>query len=204
MSKFKDKKTGLLLVTLILAAGSAFLGARMLRSPSHPNALAQARYPYSPTIAHPLPAFATQTTLSAAPTELGTSLTLPNTSQLQLGDVGAVWTASVPGGTTTVAVTYPSQGMIVKYTRPVPYAADPATAYQRIAQEMGSGDQVIDLDGKPALAIKQNSDQTGANFGVIMFLLNDGTEVRVLGHNDQPTLQAVAQSILDRAASSSS
>src|ERR1700756_1767011 len=150
MAKVKDKKTGFLLVTLMLAAGSAFLGARMLSSSSHPNAFGKARYPGLPTIAHPLPAFATQTTLSAAPTGLGTSLTLPNTSQVQLGDVGPVWTASVPGGTTTVAVTYPSQGMIVEYTRPVPYVADPATAYQRIAQEFNSADQVIDLGGKPA------------------------------------------------------
>ena len=197
--KFKDKKAGVLLVPLIAAAGLAFLGVGMLRSPSHPHALAQAKSPGPATIAHPLPAWATQTTLSAAPSELGTSFTLPNTSGLQSSDAGPVWIASVPGATTTVAVTYPSQGMILEYTHPVPYS-DPATAYPRIAKEFRDADQVIDLGGKPALTIKQNSDQTGANFGVVMFVVG-GTEVRVLGHSDETTLQAVAQSILARSTS---
>ncbi len=56
---------------------------------------------------------------------------------------------------------------------------------------------LIDLKGLPALAIDQNSDDTGQNFGVVAFTVGS-TEIRVFGHHDQTTLASVATSILDQ------
>jgi hypothetical protein len=98
-----------------------------------------------------------------------------------------------------MAVTFPSPGVIVEYSRPAP--SDPQTVYQQIAQEFPS-DQVIDLGGAPALEMPQNSDATGANMGGLLFV-DDGTEVTVMGHYDLQTLQGLAQSLQARASSSS-
>ena len=51
-----------------------------------------------------------------------------------------------------------------------------------------------------AQCVQENSDDTGANFGEIIFNVA-GTEVRVMGHNDQATLQGLAESILSRSSS---
>jgi hypothetical protein len=58
--------------------------------------------------------------------------------------------------------------------------------------------EVIRLGGGlPALVVKQNSDMTRHNFGAIIFNLA-GDEIRVMGHDDQATLEALALSILNR------
>jgi hypothetical protein len=62
---------------------------------------------------------------------------------------------------------------------------------------------VIDLNGIPGLATAQNSDQTGQNFGAVEFVV-DGTQVDVVGHYDEATLEAVSQSIVDRELASTS
>jgi hypothetical protein len=104
-----------------------------------------------------------------------------------------------------MAVTFPAQGMIVEYTRPAPSDGS-AAHWQALTTSMpspsgASEGQVISLGGGvPALAVRQNSDDTGANFGVIAFNVN-GTEVRVMGHNDEGTLQGLASSILAQAGS---
>jgi len=132
---------------------------------------------------------------------------LPNSSTLAASSAGPVWVASLTdqdsGGTvTTVAVTFPTQGMVMEYTRPAPSDGS-AAHFQGMAQGMVSPSgtpiaQVISLSGGvPALAVQQNSDETGSNFGEIIFNVG-GTEVRVMGHNDQATLQGAAESILDR------
>jgi len=161
-----------------------------------------------PTVARPLPAFAKQATLAEAQTALGQPVVLPQTAAIGPSDAGPVWVASLTdqdsGGTvTTVAVTFPTQGMVMEYTRPAPSDGS-AAHFQGMAQGMVSPSgtpiaQVISLSGGvPALAVQQNSDETGSNFGEIIFNVG-GTEVRVMGHNDQATLQGAAESVLARA-----
>jgi hypothetical protein len=102
-----------------------------------------------------------------------------------------------------MAVTFPSQGMIVDYTRPAPYS-DPGAEYARATAALPSSRQVVQLNGTtPALVVAENSDDTGANFGLVEFQLN-GTEVAVMGHTDAATLEAIAQSILAHWPSASS
>ena len=148
-----------------------------------------------PTMEQPLDPPATQVTLDAATAAFGSPVVLPSTPTLGPADAGPVWEAT-KGSTSTVAVTYPAQGVIIGYVRPAVYS-DPATGYQQLSEGIASS-QVVDLNGTtPALVIPQNSDETGASFGVVAFETN-GTEVRVMGHSDTPTLEAIAQSILDR------
>lgn len=59
---------------------------------------------------------------------------------------------------------------------------------------------MIQLNGTPAWVLPQNSDDTGANFGAVLFEVN-GSEVRVMGHNDDATLEGIARSILNCSAS---
>ncbi|MGH3008349.1 MAG: hypothetical protein ACRDLM_02915 [Gaiellaceae bacterium] len=154
-----------------------------------------------PTVARPLPAFAKQTTLADAQAALGQQVVLPQTAVLGPSDGGPVWMASF-GGQTAVAATFPAQGMIMEYTRPAPSDGS-ASHFQSMTESMpsrngGSEGQVITLSGGvPALAVQENSDDTGANFGEIIFNVA-GTEVRVMGHNDEATLQGLAESILER------
>ena len=105
-----------------------------------------------------------------------------------------VHTGTRSGGITVVAVTFPSQRVIVEYTRPAPSNGS-AAHFRAVGQ--GVNGQVIRLGGRvPALAIMQNSDMTRANFGTIIFNVGD-SEIRVMGHYRRDTLQRVAQSILE-------
>jgi len=160
----------------------------------------------SPTLAHPLPAFAKRTTLVDAAATFTAPIVLPNTSLVQPSDAGPVWVASLKDEhgnptVTTVAVTFPSQGVIVEYTRPAP-SDGTAAHFQAMAQGMVSPSgtqiaQVVSLSGIPALSVQQNSDETGTNFGAVIFNVA-GTEIRVMGHTDQATLESLALSILNQ------
>jgi len=166
-----------------------------------------------PTLTHPLgfPPLAKQTTLSDATAALGTPIVLPNASFIQPSDAGPVWIDNLHDKegnpvVTNVAVTFPTQGVIVGYTRPAPSDGS-AAHFQAMAQSMpspsgASEGSVITLSGGvPALAVQQNSDDTGHNFGSIIFNMA-GSEVRVMGHNDEATLQAMAPSILNQSGDS--
>ncbi len=206
------KRRTALIGVLLIAAGTSFVGARLLKPQHHVDANAGVNLPFSlPTVAQPLPAFADakQTTLVNAQTALGQTIVLPQTAVLTPSDAGPVWMDSLTdqqnGVTTTnVAVTFPAQGMIIAYTRPAPSDGS-AAHFRAMAQSMpspsgASEGQVISLNsGVPALAVQENSDDTGANFGAIIFNVG-GAEISVKGHNDQATLEALAQSILARAA----
>jgi hypothetical protein len=97
-------------------------------------------------------------------------------------------------GSTNVAVTFPSQRVIVEYERPAPSNGS-ASHFQAMAKGIHDA-QVVRLGGGvPALVVKQNSDQTGHNFGEVIFNVGDG-EVRVIGHYSRIALRRVAQSIL--------
>jgi hypothetical protein len=90
--------------------------------------------------------------------------------------------------------------VIVEYTRPVPFNGQPRAHFQQMAQGLRAS-KVIDLNGRAALVIRQDSDQTRHNFGVVIFKLN-GNEIRVMGHDDQATLEALALSMLNQSAGS--
>jgi hypothetical protein len=201
-----------LLGVLLIAVGVGFVGARiLLKSQRHSDVSAAVNLITPlPTVARPLPAFAKQTTLATAQTTLGQSVVLPQTATVAPSDAGPVWmdtlTNQQSGATTTnVAVTFPAQGMIVGYTRPAPSDGS-AAHFQAMAQSMpspsgASEGQVITLPGGvPALAVQENSDDTGTNFGSVIFNMG-GAEVRVMGHNDEATLETIARSILSQSGS---
>lgn len=200
------RNSGLLIIAaLLVAAGSAFVAVRLVHPGSRHVAATPLLDEALPTVAHPLAPSANQVTLAAASSALdsstsstpASSLVLPSTTSVQPSEAGPVWEATA-GSQTTVAVTFPAQGLIVEYLRPAPYT-DPQTGYEQLAQGINAS-QVVDLNGTPALVIQQDSDQTGANFGVVAFEV-DGSEVRVMGHDTSSTLEQLAQSILDQSGS---
>src|SRR3954451_11040135 len=204
------KQHAALIGVLLASVGASFVGARLLQPQHHVDASAMVESPIPlPTVAQPLPAFAAkQTTLANAQTALGQTIVLPQTALLTPSDAGPVWMDSLTdqqtGVTTTnVAVTFPAQGMIIGYTRPAPSDGS-AAHFRAMAQSMpspsgASEGQVISLaGGVPALAVQENSDDTGSNFGSIIFNVG-GAETSVIGHNDKSTLLGLAESLLARA-----
>lgn len=190
--KFQIALTALLL----LAAGLAFASVQLARpSSGHTTTLAP-ELP-GPTLSRPLLPPAHQVALADATKAFGAPVVLPNTALVQPSGAGPVWVGGNSAGT-TVAVTYPSQGVMVIYIRPASFS-DPVATYQGFTQSLPES-QVIQLNGTPAWVLPENSDDTGANFGAVLFEVN-GSEVRVMGHNDNTTLEGIAQSILNRSAS---
>lgn len=186
-------------IAAVLVAAIAFATVELARPGAHPPATGIVQGPPGPTLADPL-ADAQQTTMAAARSALGVSVPLPSTSAVKPADVGAVWES---GGTPAMAaLTYPSQGLIIYFTRPALHVADQTKWYQLEAAQVHG--KVVELNtATPALVIAQNSDMTGANFGNVAFVVN-GTEVQVRGHSDEATLEAIAQSILTQWPSTSS
>ena len=156
----------------------------------------------APTLAQPLGSAATQVSLADAAGKLGGSVVLPSSSLVSPSDLGSVWVQQDggAGGDTNVAVTFPSAGLIVQYERPVPYPEPPAAMYAAEAAQFPDSMSVTDVNGVPALATRQDSDQYGTNFGAIEFVVG-GTRIAVLGHDDEATLKSVALSIINRAGS---
>jgi hypothetical protein len=148
-----------------------------------------------PTVQRPL--VGKQVSLADGTAAIGPALVLPDTSLVGPSDAGPVWMSNIdPQTAVNVAVTFPRQGMFIDYSWPAPYA-DPAAGYRSLVQDNRPNFHLIDLKGLPALAIDQNSDDTGQNFGVVAFTVGS-TEIQVFGHNDQTTLASVATSILDQ------
>lgn len=211
-TSIKSGHAAALTATLVAVAGLVFVGTRLVlhgqQQPKH--IVAAPPVAAVPTLAHPLPSFAKQTTLADAPATLGGPVVLPDSPVAAPETAGTVWVASLGDAQTgpsetTVAVTFPTQGLIFEYTRPAPSDGS-AAHFQAMAQGAVSPTgaqiaQVITLSGGvPALAVQQNSDATGANFGEVIFNTG-GTEVRVMGHSPEETLQSLAESILARSAS---
>jgi hypothetical protein len=137
--------------------------------------------------------------LAQAAATLGVTLVLPRTAVVRPADVGPVWVAGKKPRERTVAVTFPARGVIVEYTRPAP--SNGSAAHFRAVGEGIQGSEFT-LNGVPALAVRQNSDMTGANFGLIAFNVGD-SEIRVMGHEGEATLEASALSILTQSAARS-
>lgn len=184
--------------TLLISASLGFLAVHSVKSPGSAAPTGRGLGLPGPTLDRPLSPAAHRTTLGGAAVAWGASLVLPSTTSVQPSDAGPVWEENA-GATTIVAVTFPSQGLIVEYKRPVPYS-DPQTQYEGLTESL-PGSQVIDLGARPAFLIPQNSAVSGDNFGVVMFVVN-GIEVRVMGHTDEATLKDIATSVLNGAASS--
>ena len=148
-----------------------------------------------PTLAHPLVG-AEEVSLADATKAFGAPIVLPDTALVGPSDAGAVWLQSHVPGIHAVAIAFPGPQIIVWYL-PNELTGAPLAEYTAIAKGL-SGAHVVDLGGVPGLAIAQNSDSTGANFGSLGFVIG-GTEIVVLGHYDDATLRSIAQSIVDQA-----
>jgi hypothetical protein len=154
-----------------------------------------------PTLAHPL-ADGQPTTLADASNAWGSQVVLPNTALVQPSDVGTVWMRNVGSKTVAVAVTFPSQGLMVLYLRPWPFPVfrnNPQGVYQQLVKQ-ASGSDIADLNGTPAFVVPKNSGPTGQSPGLVFFQLNGGDAV-VMGNADSTALEAAAQSILDQSGS---
>lgn len=147
---------------------------------------------WPPTLDHPLGPLEKPITLADVPSTLGAPIVLPDCVVVHPSDAGAVWGAGDPNTSSAIAVTFPTQGLIVLYKRPP--ISDPQTNFENFAEQT-RGTSVIDLNGTPALAIAQAPD--GSNWGSVEFVAN-GMTIVVMGHNGTATLQTVAQSIIDR------
>jgi hypothetical protein len=191
-------RLGRLGLAAILAAGIAFAVVQLARPHGHGTVRGgslAAQGPARPTVSTPLlygPA--EKTTMATAVCTLGVSVPSPNTPDVQPADAGAVWRMSLRNER-WMAVTFPSHDLYITYHRPSVLPDDPTKSFQGDAAALQSA-RVVELKGMtPALEIDQNSDVTGSNYGSVEFLAK-GTEVRVMGHADAATLEAIAQSIL--------
>lgn len=199
-----NRRLAVAIAVVATAAAASVFGAFVFGGSSkhQPLIRGEATLVPPPTLEHPLPPGAKQISLSAAPAILGAPIILPDSSLAGPSDAGAVWLQDLRPHWADVAVTFSSAGLIVYYLRPSQYPEAPLALYRDEAKSQ-PGTSVIDLNGIPGLATAQNSDQTGQNFGAVEFVV-DGTQVDVVGHYDEATLQAVAQSIVDRELASTS
>ncbi len=134
--------------------------------------------------------------LAAASSTLGAAVVLPNTALVNPSDADhTVETACPPKGdametSCQVSVNFPAQGLMVTYVRPG--ESDPQSSFEKVVQQDPSA-QLVSLNGVPALFVQQ--EQSWIEFETA------GTEITVQGNYDEPTLQSVAKSILDRSRS---
>jgi len=87
----------------------------------------------------------------------------------------------------SVAVTFPSQGFAVRYTRPAPYG-DPLADYESYVRSTPSA-RVVYLGGVPTLT------DTSRRWSFVEFV-SHGTMIAVMGTAPQSSLQSAAQAIL--------
>ncbi len=133
--------------------------------------------------------------LADAPEVLGAPVVLPDTQLIGSADVGSV-TKECPGAwgkTCEVSIKFPAQAVLIRYG--LGGYPDPLNEYKAA---MGARGRVVYLSGIPALLIPQASNDRSGTASYIEFQLN-GTSISVVGRNyDGPTVQAIAQSIVDR------
>jgi len=149
------------------------------------------------TVDRPIPGL--RVSLAQATDVLGAPLILPDLPGVSSADIGAVWSSRAAHSSIgeSVAVTFPSQGFAVRYTRPVPYK-DALVDYESYVRSTPSA-QVVYLDGVPTLTdTSRRAD--GSSWSFVEFV-SHGTMIAVMGTADEPTLQDAAQSILTQAGS---
>ena len=193
------RRLGLGAAALLLGAVLAFGAVVLMRHNPRPVAKANQQGENGPpaaTLAQPLGPGATQVSLNRATTTFGPALALPNTSAVQPSDSGPVWELSSPGAT-TVAVTFPSKGLFIQYSRPATYT-DPLSAYETLSGEV-AGSQLVQLDGEISALYVPANDGSGTNS---VDFETRGVDIRVSANDDEATLEAIAQSIIAKLASS--
>ena len=197
------QRVALLLLCACAAGATAFA---LVRSTSSPNARltgpSSAQGPYfPPTMAQPFPE-GVQVSMSDAVSAWGGAIPLPDTPQVPASDVGTFWLYQVPGGTdpeTGIRVTFPSQGLIITYVRPG--LPDPLAYFQAI-DKLGLGSRLIWLDSSTPAVYTPGPDPPNDSDWAKIEIDAGGALIYVLGHTDEPSLRAVAQSIVDRASTS--
>ena len=137
--------------------------------------------------------------MSSAVSAFGGAIVLPNTSQVSASGVGEVWMNQLQGDTkadtqTAVRVSFPSQDLIITYERPAPSYP---LAYFKATTGESARSTLIWLGNTPASYNPGNKDYWAA-----IEVIVGGATIDVLGHTSEASLQAVAQSIVDRATSS--
>jgi hypothetical protein len=145
-----------------------------------------------------------QVVTADASSALGAPVVLPETSLVQPSDVAQTSALACPSQPTTetpcqVTVTFPSLTihyvpLTIRYLRPA--SADPNTAYASVVKQI-KGSKIISVGGVPALFVP---GPAGSYPSWIEFVSN-GTDITVQGNYNEATLQAVAQSIIDRSGS---
>jgi hypothetical protein len=138
--------------------------------------------------------------LAAASTAVGQQLPTPTLAAANPSAMGKVFEAQTvddSGATDTyVAVTYPSDSLVVEYESPVYF--DPATIYHAWVNETPANlaglASVGQVGTHPALILQENKDATGSNPASVEFLVN-GLKVDVIGYQSAATLLTIAQSI---------
>lgn len=191
------------LVVGVIAVALATFGAIRLTSSPVPK-----RLPISeplgpgwvPTVARPLPPSASQVSMADASGALGGPVTLPDSAQVSPSDASSVWMASAGSPATgerrvTVAVTFPSKALDVRYSRPA--YPDPLANYQNFVKAYPDS-KIIYLGRVPAL-VQTSRRPDGSSWDAVE-LVRDGTVISVMGSADEPTLQGAAQSIAGRTA----
>ena len=155
----------------------------------------------APTMEYPLgKGFGRPVSLADAGSALGRPVALPDTAQVKPSDVGAVSMESSSGDGQKVVdlgISFPKQGMFVQYIQPAP--SDPLSTYQ-LAVSNSEGSLIYLNGGVPALTMHSPLPD-GSPWGFVQFVAG-GSTIMVMGP-DQTTLQAAAQSILDRIGPSS-
>lgn len=182
---------------LLIAAAVAFGAVKLTRATAQPVQPTQptvgsngqgANGPPGPTVEHPLAATAEQVSIAQAMATFGPALVLPNTSAVQPSDLGPVWEIDARGGT-WAAATFPSKRIFIQYGRP---ASANAPDIRAMASGLPGSDVVQLNEATPAVYATGN-DGSGTNW---MEFEADGADVRVLGPDDEATLEGIAQSIL--------
>ena len=134
--------------------------------------------------------------LEDIPIALHASVTPPDTTAVHPSEAAPLATTDCPTEAHTlnpaceVTVDFPSQGLTVRYSRPVP--ADPGASYRELAQGDPAA-KLVSLHGAPALFVVGPTSS-------IEFVAG-GTEVTVRGNYGEATLRAIAQSIAGRSQS---
>ena len=197
------QRIALLLLCTCAAGATAFALLRSTSSPSGRLTGPSAQEYISPTLARPLP-YGKRVSMSDAVSAWGGALPLPDTPQVHASDVGTVSLDQVPGGTnpeTGVGVSFPSQGLIVMYSRPA--LPDPLAYFQHI-DKLRRGSSLIWLDSRtPALYTPGAPDAADESEWGKLSTAADGAWIYVFGDMDEASLRAVAQSIVNRASTSS-
>ena len=139
--------------------------------------------------------------MAAASAAVGQQLPVSTVAAANPSTMGTVFEAQTSGDSgatdTNVAITYPSNSLVVEYETPVPYP-DPAANYQAYVNQTPANlaglASVGQVGTRPALILQENKDATGSNPASVEFVTN-GLKIAVIGYQPATTLLTIAQSV---------